>query len=143
MEVDGGAGDGVSVSVAVVACTAMTIFYVAILYSPTLILRLPPPTSFKSYMTRRFICAGISTFVSLLVCAFILPVSWNFHYPLSSANFDSCNGHWQNQRWVLEQWTFRTSNCFLSWQLQNLRKKNSITSYIAILCFLALHTARL
>ncbi|CAH1442127.1 unnamed protein product [Lactuca virosa] len=85
MEVDGGAGDGVSVSVAVVACTAMTIFYVAILYSPTLILRLPPPTSFKSYMTRRFVCAGISTVVSLLVCACILPIkSWETPYLFSA-----------------------------------------------------------
>ncbi|KAI3738136.1 hypothetical protein L2E82_28155 [Cichorium intybus] len=76
MEVDGGGGS-VSVSVAIVACTAMTIFYVAILYSPTLILRLPPPTSFKSYMIRRFVCAGISTVVSLLVCACILHIkSW-------------------------------------------------------------------
>ncbi|KAI3683874.1 hypothetical protein L1987_84389 [Smallanthus sonchifolius] len=77
MEVD--AGDGVvSVPVAIVACIAMAIFYVAILYSPTLILRLPPPSSFKSFMIRRFICACISTVVSLLVCAFILPVkSWN------------------------------------------------------------------
>ncbi|KAL4560386.1 hypothetical protein LXL04_032536 [Taraxacum kok-saghyz] len=85
MEVDGGGGGDVSVSVAVVACIAMTVFYVAILYSPTLILRLPPPTSFNSYMTRRFVCAGISTVVSLLVCALILPInSWETSYLLSA-----------------------------------------------------------
>lgn len=82
MEVEGG---GVSVAVAIVSCTAMTIFYVAILYSPTLILRLPPPSSFKSFMIRRFVCAGISTVVSLLVCAFILPIkSWEVSYLFSA-----------------------------------------------------------
>ncbi|KAL8263354.1 hypothetical protein R6Q59_024703 [Mikania micrantha] len=84
MEVNSGAG-GVSVPVAVVACIAMAIFYVAILYSPTLILRLPPPDSFKSFMIRRFVCAGISTVVSLLVCAFILPLkSWRMPYLFSA-----------------------------------------------------------
>ncbi|CAK9188146.1 unnamed protein product [Ilex paraguariensis] len=71
---------GVTKTVAVTACTAMTLFYVAILYAPTLILRLPPPTSFKSFMVRRFICAGISSIVSLIVCALILPVRWEASY---------------------------------------------------------------
>ncbi|KAK9289812.1 hypothetical protein L1049_007972 [Liquidambar formosana] len=68
---------GVSKSVAVIACTAMTLFYVAILYSPTLILRLPPPSSLKNFMIRRFICAVISSIVSVVFCALILPMrSW-------------------------------------------------------------------
>ncbi|XP_076912030.1 CAAX prenyl protease 2-like [Bidens hawaiensis] len=72
------AGAGVPAAVAIVACILMTILYVAILYSPTLILRLPPPSSFKTFMIRRFICAGISTVVSLIACAFILPIKrWN------------------------------------------------------------------
>ncbi|XP_043697765.1 CAAX prenyl protease 2 isoform X2 [Telopea speciosissima] len=61
-------------SVAVIACTAMTIFYVAILYAPTLILRLPHPTSLNNFMIRRFVCAGISTIVSIFFCALILPM---------------------------------------------------------------------
>ncbi|KAJ0949893.1 putative CAAX prenyl protease 2 [Helianthus annuus] len=73
MESYSGAG-GVPAPLAIVACIGMTILYVAILYSPTLILRLPPPSSFKTFMIRRFICAGISTVVSLVVCAFILPL---------------------------------------------------------------------
>ncbi|KAJ9559225.1 hypothetical protein OSB04_013839 [Centaurea solstitialis] len=82
MEAEGG---GVTVAVAMVACTAMTVFYVAILYSPTLILRLPPPASFKSFMIRRFVCAGISTVVSLVVCALILPIkSWEVSYLFSA-----------------------------------------------------------
>ncbi|KAM0005405.1 hypothetical protein Hdeb2414_s0007g00260641 [Helianthus debilis subsp. tardiflorus] len=43
---------------------------------PTLILRLPHPSSFKSFIIRRFICAGFSTVVSLVVWAFILPLEF-------------------------------------------------------------------
>lgn len=64
----------ISQSVALVACAAMTFFYVAILYAPAFLLRLPPPNSFKSFMIRRFICAAVSSLVSLILCAFILPV---------------------------------------------------------------------
>lgn len=63
----------ISKAVAVTACTAMALFYVAVLYAPTLIFRLPPPTSLQVYMTRRFLCAFISTAVSVLVCVLILP----------------------------------------------------------------------
>lgn len=66
---------GVSKSVALIACTAMSVFYVAILYFPALILRLPPPSSFKSFLIRRFVCAAISSIVSLVACSLILPVS--------------------------------------------------------------------
>ncbi|KAL2508843.1 CAAX prenyl protease 2 [Forsythia ovata] len=65
---------GVSKSVAVIACTAMAVFYVAVLYFPTLILRLPPPSSFKSFLIRRFICAAVSSIVSLVACSLILPI---------------------------------------------------------------------
>ncbi|KAJ8754265.1 hypothetical protein K2173_002165 [Erythroxylum novogranatense] len=60
--------------VAVAACTGMACVYVAILYAPTLVLRLPPPSSVKEFMIRRFICAALSSIVSLLFCALILPV---------------------------------------------------------------------
>ncbi|KAL8526334.1 hypothetical protein ACS0TY_015523 [Phlomoides rotata] len=68
------AGGDLSKSAAVAACTAMAVFYVAILYSPTLILRLPPPESFKSFMIRRFVCAAISSVVSVIFCLLILPM---------------------------------------------------------------------
>lgn len=64
----------ISKTTAIVACTSMTMLYVAILYTPTFVFRLPPPDSFKSFMIRRFICAAVSSLVSLLLCAFILPV---------------------------------------------------------------------
>lgn len=67
--------NGVSRSVAVLACAAMAIFYVAILYAPALLLRLPPPTSYSSFMIRRFICAAISSVVSFIASALILSVS--------------------------------------------------------------------
>ncbi|KAK3017446.1 hypothetical protein RJ639_006234 [Escallonia herrerae] len=65
---------GVLKSVAVTACAAMTLLYVAILYAPTAILRLPPPSSFKSFMIRRFACAAVSSAFSVAVCAFLLPM---------------------------------------------------------------------
>ncbi|KAF8395380.1 hypothetical protein HHK36_019326 [Tetracentron sinense] len=64
-------------SVAVIACTAMAFFYVAILYFPTLILRLNPPTSLNNSLIRKFICSIVSSLVSIFVCAFLLPMrSW-------------------------------------------------------------------
>ncbi|GMI71011.1 ARABIDOPSIS THALIANA FARNESYLATED PROTEIN-CONVERTING ENZYME-2 [Hibiscus trionum] len=60
--------------VAVIACIAMTLFYVATLYAPTLILRLPPPQSFNIFMTRRFICAAVSSVASVIICALLLPI---------------------------------------------------------------------
>ncbi|XP_020239361.1 CAAX prenyl protease 2 isoform X2 [Cajanus cajan] len=66
--------DGVvSKAVALIACVAMALFYVAILYAPTVVLRLPPPPSFKSFMIRRFLCAVVSSFLSLFLSALILP----------------------------------------------------------------------
>lgn len=76
---------GLSATVAVMGCAAMATFYVAILYAPTLILRLRPPTSYKSFMVRRFICASISSFVSLFAAALILPLGW--HAPDVSSAF--------------------------------------------------------
>ncbi|KAF5192956.1 Caax prenyl protease, partial [Thalictrum thalictroides] len=63
----------VSKSIAVIACGAMAFLYVAILYSPTVILRLPQPTSLNSFMIRRFVCAIISTILSVILCGFLLP----------------------------------------------------------------------
>uniref|UniRef100_A0A2P2KD51 intramembrane prenyl-peptidase Rce1 n=1 Tax=Rhizophora mucronata TaxID=61149 RepID=A0A2P2KD51_RHIMU len=69
--------------VAVVACAAMAFFYVGILHAPSLILRLPPPSSYNEFMIRRFICAGISSIVSIIFCAMILPIrSWEASYLL-------------------------------------------------------------
>lgn len=84
LKMDGG---GVSKAVAVVACAAMALFYVAILYAPTLILRLPPPPSFKNFMIRRFICAAISSVVSVVVSALLLPVSSTSSLPHFRFNF--------------------------------------------------------
>lgn len=75
------AEQGISKSLAVTSCAAMAFFYVAILYSPTLILRLPPPISFQSFLIRRFMCAAVSSLLSLILCALILPIrSWDASY---------------------------------------------------------------
>ncbi|KAF5737460.1 CAAX prenyl protease 2 [Tripterygium wilfordii] len=65
---------GLSKLAAVMACTALAFFYVAILYAPTVILRLPPPISYKEFMIRRFICAVVSSIVSVVACGLILPI---------------------------------------------------------------------
>ncbi|KAK7858952.1 caax prenyl protease 2 [Quercus suber] len=62
--------EAISKSAAVAACTAMALLYVAILHAPTLILRLPPPPSFNSFMIRRFIGAAISSWQAV-----VFPVS--------------------------------------------------------------------
>ncbi|XP_010505162.1 PREDICTED: CAAX prenyl protease 2 [Camelina sativa] len=70
-------GESVSMPMAVSACVAMALFYVLILYAPTVILRLPSASSYLEYMIRRFICAAISTVASLVFTAFVLPIrSW-------------------------------------------------------------------
>ncbi|XVF76227.1 hypothetical protein PTKIN_Ptkin13bG0249300 [Pterospermum kingtungense] len=61
--------------VAVIACIAMALFYVAILYAPTLVLRLPPPQSFKNFMIRRFLGAAVSSVASVIFCALVLPIT--------------------------------------------------------------------
>ena len=67
--------DGVvSKPVAVVASVSMALLYVAILYAPTMVLRLPPPSSFESFMIRRFLCAVVSSILSLFLSSLILPV---------------------------------------------------------------------
>ncbi|CAI0423653.1 unnamed protein product [Linum tenue] len=66
---------GLSKSTAVLSCTAMALLYVGILYTPTLILRLPQPSSFKEFLLRRFVCAAIASVVSVAACALILPVN--------------------------------------------------------------------
>ncbi|EPS57871.1 hypothetical protein M569_16946, partial [Genlisea aurea] len=65
---------GITKAAAVGSCLALSVFYVVVLYSPTLVLRLPPPNSFKSFIFRRFACAAVSTVASLIACALILPV---------------------------------------------------------------------
>lgn len=59
----------VSKSMAVLACTAMTVLYVAILYAPTLILRLSPPSSYKHFLIRRFLrCCLLFSLSPHLLC---------------------------------------------------------------------------
>ncbi|KAL8152925.1 hypothetical protein V2J09_010685 [Rumex salicifolius] len=75
MEMEG----GFSNSAAVIACTAMAFLYVAILYAPTVILRLPSPSSLTQFLIRRFVCVCVSSILCLLVSSLILiPLrDWN------------------------------------------------------------------
>uniref|UniRef100_A0A0D9WFJ0 intramembrane prenyl-peptidase Rce1 n=1 Tax=Leersia perrieri TaxID=77586 RepID=A0A0D9WFJ0_9ORYZ len=59
---------------AVAACAAMAVTYVAVLYAPTALLRLPPPTSLRAFLHRRFACAAFSSAASLLAAASLLRV---------------------------------------------------------------------
>lgn len=66
--------DAVSKPISVLACIAMALLYVATLYAPTFLLRLPPPSSFTNFMIRRFLCAVVSTTISLFLTPLIIPV---------------------------------------------------------------------
>ncbi|VFQ79758.1 unnamed protein product [Cuscuta campestris] len=68
---------GVSKWTAVLSCTAMALFYVIVLYLPTLILRLPPAGSYRDFMVRRFICAAVFTVASVISCSLILHIRWD------------------------------------------------------------------
>ena len=59
---------------AVAACAAMAASYVAVLYAPTVVLRLPPPTSLRSFLHRRFACAAVASTASALATAALLRV---------------------------------------------------------------------
>ncbi|KAK7392601.1 hypothetical protein VNO78_21044 [Psophocarpus tetragonolobus] len=61
-------------AVAVLACIAMAVFYVGVLYAPSVLLRLPAPPSFTCFMIRRFLCALVSSILSLFLSALILPL---------------------------------------------------------------------
>ncbi|XP_030453747.2 CAAX prenyl protease 2 isoform X2 [Syzygium oleosum] len=74
MEEGGGGGPGLSKPAALAACFCMALFYVATLYAPAALLRLPPPPSFKSFMLRRFACAAVSSLVSVVATALVLPI---------------------------------------------------------------------
>ncbi|KAF3787312.1 CAAX prenyl protease 2 [Nymphaea thermarum] len=70
-----GAEDGsVSKESALAACFAMALFYVAVLYAPTYVLRLPPASSLNTFMIRRFISVIFASLASILLCACLLPV---------------------------------------------------------------------
>jgi hypothetical protein len=60
---------------AVLACAAMAVSYVAVLYAPTALLRLPPPTSLRAFLHRRFACAAVASVASALATAALLRVS--------------------------------------------------------------------
>ncbi|XP_020245794.1 CAAX prenyl protease 2 isoform X1 [Asparagus officinalis] len=62
----------ISGPLAIASCAAMALSYVAILYAPTLLLRLPPPTSLDNFMMRRFACAFVSSAASAALTASIV-----------------------------------------------------------------------
>ncbi|GJM88350.1 hypothetical protein PR202_ga04404 [Eleusine coracana subsp. coracana] len=59
---------------AVATCAAMAVSYVAVLYAPTVLLRLPPPTSLRAFLHRRFACAAVASVASALASAVLLRV---------------------------------------------------------------------
>lgn len=67
-------GGYVSGTEAVAACAAMAACYVAVLYAPTVLLRLPPASSFDNYMIRRFLCALASTAASVVFSTSLLGI---------------------------------------------------------------------
>ncbi|KAI4348978.1 hypothetical protein L6164_009638 [Bauhinia variegata] len=67
--------------VAMIACIGIALTYVLILYVPTVVFRLPPACSFKNFMIRRFICAIVSSILSIVISTLFLPVrTWAVSY---------------------------------------------------------------
>ncbi|KAJ3683141.1 hypothetical protein LUZ60_013368 [Juncus effusus] len=66
------ASASISSHAAVSACAAMAVFYVAVLYAPTVVLRMRPPRSRDEFFLRRFFCAGVSTVVSVIATSALL-----------------------------------------------------------------------
>ncbi|KAJ1287561.1 hypothetical protein BS78_02G019700 [Paspalum vaginatum] len=64
----------ISGATAVLACAAMAVSYVAVLYAPTVVLRFPPPTSLRSFLHRRFASAAVASAASTLATASLLRV---------------------------------------------------------------------
>lgn len=67
-------GAGLSPAAAVAACMVMAVGYVLVLYFPTVVLRLPPPTSLESFLIRRFTCALVFSAISALASAALLGI---------------------------------------------------------------------
>ncbi|XP_078440763.1 farnesylated protein-converting enzyme 2 isoform X2 [Wolffia australiana] len=67
-------GSTLSGAMALGACSAMSILYVGILYTPRLLLRLPAPKTMNSFLIRRFICAAVASLISLISSALVLGV---------------------------------------------------------------------
>ncbi|KAJ1282957.1 hypothetical protein BS78_03G090800 [Paspalum vaginatum] len=64
----------ISGATAVLACAAMAVSYVAVLYAPTVVLRFPPLTSHRSFLHHRFACAAVTSAASTLATASLLRV---------------------------------------------------------------------
>ncbi|KAM3409941.1 hypothetical protein ACQJBY_002293 [Aegilops geniculata] len=78
---------------AVAACAAMAVSYVAVLYAPTLLLRLPPATSLRAFFHRRFVCAAVSSSASVLATAALLGLCSLSDSPKALAMFGIRSDH--------------------------------------------------
>ncbi|XP_064942589.1 CAAX prenyl protease 2 isoform X3 [Musa acuminata AAA Group] len=122
----------VSGTVAVAACAAMAFFYVAILYSPTLILRLPPPASLDSFMIRRFACAAVSSAASVLACGLLLGLGKLDDLPSILGVLGIRRDHlWQAVAFPLLLTSFLYAGSFVSrsWKLISASIERSENSY--------------
>ncbi|CAL9178374.1 unnamed protein product [Musa acuminata subsp. burmannicoides] len=122
----------VSGTVAVAACAAMAFFYVAILYSPTLILRLPPPASLDSFMIRRFACAAVSSAASVLACGLLLGLGKLNDLPSILGVLGIRRDHlWQAVAFPLLLTSFLYAGSFVSrsWKLISASIERSENSY--------------
>lgn len=65
---------GLSSGTATAACVAMAVLYVAMLYVPTLVLRLPPARTINEHYLRRFACSIVASFLASAICFSLIPV---------------------------------------------------------------------
>ncbi|KAL0905480.1 hypothetical protein M5K25_023904 [Dendrobium thyrsiflorum] len=89
-------GAGLSPSVVVLACMVMALGYVLVLYVPTFVLRLAPPTSLESFLIRRFTCALVFSAISALASAALLGVDRYMDIPVLLSFYGIRKDHmWQ------------------------------------------------
>lgn len=59
---------------AIVACAAMAVLYVGMLYIPCVLFRLPPARTISEHYLRRFACSIVASFLASAICFWLLPV---------------------------------------------------------------------
>ncbi|KAG0579774.1 hypothetical protein M758_4G123800 [Ceratodon purpureus] len=83
---------------AMLACAAMAVLYVGMLYFPCLVFRLPPARTINEHYIRRFACSIAASVLASGICFWLLPVKilQNFDLPAALAVLGIRRDHlWQ------------------------------------------------
>lgn len=89
---------GLSSGTALGACAAMAVLYVAMLYIPCFVPRLPPARTLNEHYLRRFACSIVASILASVICFWLLPgdILRNFDLPAALAVLGVRRDHlWQ------------------------------------------------